>query len=97
MLCFSSYKLTHFSLCTSLNRNFDPLDTRLFLKHHCSNYFMEHTDVLNALCSCSAHHKQLMSILFILIKGEMCGNITTHTTGDTGVGSPSAVGIILTM
>ena len=77
MLCFASYDLFVFKHI--LNKNFDPLDTRLSLKHHCSNYFMEHTDVLNVLCSCRAQNKEIVSILFILIKGEMCRDITTHT------------------
>ena len=77
MFCFASYDLFVFKHI--LNKNFNPLDTRLPLKHRCSNYFMEHTDVLNALCSCSAQHKKIVPILFFLIKGEMCRDITTHT------------------
>jgi hypothetical protein len=80
------------SLSTKLNKNFDPLDTRLSLKHYCSNSFMELTGVLNALCSWSAHHKPFMSILFILIKGVMCRNIITHTMGSQELASSPQLG-----
>lgn len=77
---------TYLSLNTSLNKNFDLFDTRLFQQLHCSNSFLEHTDVLNVFCSYSAHHKQSMSPLLVLIKGAMYRNITTQNTGVTGVG-----------
>lgn len=68
-----------------LNKNFDLLDTRLSLSIIVLlfyNYFMifcDHTDVLNALCSCSAQHKKILSIFLILIKGKLCRDITTYT------------------
>ena len=81
------FLVTHLSLSTSLNKNFDWLDNRPFLKHHSSSSFMELTDVLSALCPFSA----LTSVFIILISRDVW-EITTHTRGITRVGNHRHLG-----
>ena len=85
------FLVTHLSLSTSLNKNFDWFDNRPFLKHHSSSSFMELTDVLSALLS------QVVHICFHYSNQQRCvGNHNSHQ-GDHKGWQPSTPGIILTI